>query len=88
MHRLRWGDSLVKLTRPRRMPAAANPQCGHLHATGLRYMTLWYRISTLCCHALRAGRVSDHCPAHLGASRVEVTFVSDLDGNAVEFLQA
>jgi catechol 2,3-dioxygenase-like lactoylglutathione lyase family enzyme len=88
MHRLRWGDSLVKLTRPRRMPDAANPQGGHLHATGLRYITLVVPdLDALLTRCEQDGyRIT--IPRTQVRPGVEVAFVSDPDGNAVEFLQA
>jgi catechol 2,3-dioxygenase-like lactoylglutathione lyase family enzyme len=87
MHRLKWGTSLVKLTRLHDVPTASNPAGGHQAATGLRYCTLTVHDLDgllLCCEESGYKIVVPRTEARPG---VVVAFVEDPDGNPVEFLQ-
>jgi len=87
MHRLRWGTSLVKLTRPHALPSAANPPGGMRTATGLRYCTLTVAdIDTVLARCAAAG-YSVTVPRTEVRPGVVVGFVEDPDGNWIEFLQ-
>jgi catechol 2,3-dioxygenase-like lactoylglutathione lyase family enzyme len=88
MHRLRWGASLVKLTRPRDLPAATNPPGGQQTATGLRYLTLTVPdLDGLVERCVAAGYAVRVPPTEVRPGIV-IAFVEDPDGNWVEFLQS
>jgi glyoxylase I family protein len=88
MHRLKWGASLVKLTRPREVPAAANPPGGHLTATGLRYFTLTVPdLEDLVANCETAG-YTVRVPRTAVRPGIVIAFVENPDGNWVEFLQS
>lgn len=88
MHRLQWGTSLIKLTRPDELPEAANPPGGLFTATGIRYLTLTVPdLDGLLAKTDAAGyrTVVDRREVRPG---VVIAIVEDPDGNWVEFLQA
>jgi glyoxylase I family protein len=86
MHRIRFGDSWLKLVDPTGAPAAAGPQ-GLDAAVGIRYLTfeiddlyeVWDRVVT-------AGAPVFHAVGPFGSKGVEMGMVHDPDGNVVELL--
>jgi catechol 2,3-dioxygenase-like lactoylglutathione lyase family enzyme len=86
MHRLRFGDSWIKLVDPAEPPAAA-PSEGIDAALGIRYLTFeiddveetWQR-------AIGAGARSYHDLGPFGTKGVVMGMVHDPDGNVVELL--
>jgi catechol 2,3-dioxygenase-like lactoylglutathione lyase family enzyme len=87
MHRLQWGSSLVKLTRPHKLPPDANPPGGMRGATGLRYCTLTVDdLDGVLARCEDAG-YQIAMPRTEVRPGVVVAFVEDPDGNWVEFLE-
>jgi catechol 2,3-dioxygenase-like lactoylglutathione lyase family enzyme len=87
MHRLTWGESLVKLTRLHEAPADSNPSGGHQAATGIRYLTLVVPDLDAVVARCEAAGYRITVPRRQVRPGVEIAFVADPDGNPVEFLQ-
>lgn len=88
MHRLQWGSSTLKLTRPDSLPEAQNPAGGFLAGTGIRYFTLTVPdVDGLLARCAEAGYATA-----MGRTEVRpgvvIAVVEDPEGNWVEFLQA
>ena len=88
MHRLEWGSSTVKLTRPDALPDHANPPGGFRTGTGIRYITL--TVDDLDemvarCHAAGYAQPVERTEVRPG---VTIAVVEDPEGNWIEFLQA
>jgi catechol 2,3-dioxygenase-like lactoylglutathione lyase family enzyme len=88
MHRLQWGTSLVKLTRPLNPPEATNPPGGIQTATGLRYFTLTVPDLDAIVARSEAGGYTTVIAHREVRPGVVIAMVEDPDGNWVEFLQA
>ena len=87
MHRLRWGTSLVKLTRPEEAPEGANPPGGLFTASGIRYITLTVPdVSGMLARTSAAGyrTVVEKKEVRPG---VVIAIVEDPEGNWVEFIE-
>ncbi|MCU4182792.1 VOC family protein [Acidiferrimicrobium sp. IK] len=88
MHRLQWGTSLVKLTRPDELPDAANPPGGLYTASGIRYLTLTVPDLDALVARTEAAGYPTAVPRKEVRPGVFIAIVEDPDGNWVEFLQA
>lgn len=84
-HRLRFGDSFVKLVDPHK-PAAATPP--HIEdQTGLRYLTFPVRnIDEICAACERAGVPFERSKFELRPG-VVIAMVRDPDGTIMEFVE-
>jgi catechol 2,3-dioxygenase-like lactoylglutathione lyase family enzyme len=87
MHRMKWGPSLVKLTRPHNLPGEANPPGGPSGGTGVRYLTLTVPDLAATIARCEAGGYRITMPLTEVRPGVVVAFVEDPEGNWVEFLQ-
>lgn len=88
MHRLQWGSSVVKLTRPHEPPVAANPPGGFLAGTGIRYFTLSVPdLDGIVARCEAAGYTTAITRTEVRPG-VVIAVVEDCEGNWVEFLQA
>ena len=86
MHRLRCGDSLVKLVKFDAVPEAAAPPGGIDAATGMRYVTLHVtNLDELVGQCKEAG-VKVAVPVTEVRAGVRIAMVRDPDGNLVEFV--
>jgi catechol 2,3-dioxygenase-like lactoylglutathione lyase family enzyme len=87
MHRLKCGDSLIKLVVPAKAPPAVAPPGGIPGATGYRYWTISVsNISDVVAGCREAGR-NVVVPEREIRPGVHIAIVEDPDGNWVEFLQ-
>lgn len=85
MHRLAFGDSVVKLVAPKKIPPPG--VSGLTKALGLRYLT--FPISNLdavCAACATAGVTFDIQPQTLMPG-LRIAMVRDPDGNVVEFVE-
>ncbi|UAK23798.1 VOC family protein [Sphingomonas nostoxanthinifaciens] len=84
-HRLRFGDSFVKLVDPH-VPAAANPP--KLEAqTGMRYLTFPVRNIDEICAVCERADVPFEKPKFELRPGVIIAMVRDPDGTIVEFIE-
>jgi len=86
MHRLMWGETLLKLVSLARTPDAANPPGGFMGASGIRYIT--FSVDDLDVAVARcrdAGSPLAIAPREIRPG-VSIAVVEDPDGNWVEFL--
>lgn len=87
MHRLRFGDSWLKIVDPTTAPSPGETAVGIDAAPGIRYLTfeiddiqvVWHR-------AAAAGATTYHELGPFGRSGVVMGMVLDPDGNVVELL--
>lgn len=87
MHRLRCGQSLVKLVRSGRIPEASNPPNGIGGATGMRYWTIHVsNLEELTKACESAGYKVAVSPREFRPG-VWIAIVEDPEGNWVEFAQ-
>jgi catechol 2,3-dioxygenase-like lactoylglutathione lyase family enzyme len=88
MHRLRYGTSVIKLTRPDDLPAAANPPGGFLAGSGIRYLT--FAVPDLDAMVAKCEAAGYRTAVGRTAVRPGVTIavVEDAEGNWVEFLES
>jgi glyoxylase I family protein len=88
MHRLQWGSSTIKLTRPEKVLEVSNPPGGFLRACGIRYLTLTVDdLDALVTRCEDAG-FTTAVPRTEVRPGVVIAVVEDPEGNWVEFLQA
>lgn len=88
MHRLRCGESLIKLVKFHAVPEDANPRGGIDTATGLRYVTLHVTNLEALVGDCRQNGVKMVVPVTEVRAGVRIAIVQDPDGNLVEFVQA
>jgi glyoxylase I family protein len=88
MHRLRCGDSLVKLVKFDAVPEDAAPRGGIDAYTGLRYVTLHVSNLDAIVAECRENRVKVMVPVTEVRPGVRIAIVLDPDANLVEFVQA
>jgi glyoxylase I family protein len=86
MHRLRCGDSLVKLVKFDAVPEDSAPSGGIDAATGLRYLTIHVTNLDELVHKLSGAKVKVVVAATEIRSGVRIAMVRDPDGNLVEFV--
>lgn len=87
MHRLRCGDSLIKLVALDTVPAA-RPASGPIDAgTGYRYFTIHMSNIAAVVDACVSAGVKVVVPVVELRPKVTIAIVEDPDGNLVEFLQ-
>lgn len=87
MHRLRCGDSLIKLVKFDAVPEDSAPGGGIEAATGYRYLTLHVtNLEDLVGSCRDAGVKVSVPPTEIRAG-VRIAMVRDPDGNLVEFVQ-
>jgi glyoxylase I family protein len=87
MHRLRCGDSLIKLVALDTVPEA-RPAAGPIDAgTGFRYFTIHMSNIAAVVEACVAAGVKVVVPVVELRPKVTIAIVEDPDGNLVEFLQ-
>lgn len=87
MHRLRCGDSLIKLVALDTVPSA-RPAPGPIDAgTGYRYFTIHMSNIATVVDACVAAGVTVVVPVVELRPKVTIAIVEDPDGNLVEFLQ-
>ena len=87
MHRLRCGESLVKLVKFDAVPEESAPRGGIDAATGYRYATLHVSNLDDVVAACKAAKVKVAVPVTEIRSGVRIAIVLDPDGNLVEFVQ-
>ena len=87
MHRLRCGESLVKLVKFDAVPEEAAPRGGIDAATGYRYATLHVSNLDDVVAACKAAKVKVAVPVTEIRAGVRIAIVLDPDGNLVEFVQ-
>lgn len=86
MHRLRFGESWLKLVEPAH-PPDSTPPSGLDAASGIRYLTFEIdEISTVWDRAIDAGAEVFHDLGPFGASGIIMGMLFDPDGNVVELL--
>lgn len=87
MHRLRCGDSLIKLVCFETTPDARPATGGIQHGTGYRYFTIHMSNINDVVDACVAAGVKVVTPVVELRPKVTIAIVEDPDGNLVEFLQ-
>jgi glyoxylase I family protein len=87
MHRLRCGDSLVKLVKFDAVPEDAAPRGGIDAYTGLRYVTFHVKNLEDLVAECRENRVKVMVPVTEARPGVRIAIVLDPDANLVEFVQ-
>lgn len=85
MHRLAFGDSVVKLVDPKRVPPAGT--LGLTKALGFRYLTFQITNIDEVCAACEAAGIAFDIPRQELMPGVTIAMVRDPDGNVVEFVQ-
>jgi catechol 2,3-dioxygenase-like lactoylglutathione lyase family enzyme len=88
MHRLRWGSSVVKLTRPNVLPEATNPPGGFVGGTGIRYFTLSVADLDAVVARCEAAGYTTALPRTEARPGVVIAVIEDAEGNWVELLQS
>lgn len=88
MHRLRCGDSLVKLVKFDAVPEDHAPRGGIDAATGFRYVTLHVTNLDELVTSCREAKVKVAVPPTGIRPGVRIAMVQDPDGNLVEFVQS
>lgn len=87
MHRLKAGDSVIKIVSMAKAPAAVAPPGGIQGATGYRYWTITVtNLNELAKRCADAGYKVPISPREIRPG-VAIAMVEDPDGNWVEFLQ-
>ena len=86
MHRLKAGDSIVKVIAPDPKPDASAPPGGIRGATGYRYWTLHVTELAARIDQLQAEGVEVVVPVKTIREGVTIAIVADPDGNWVELL--
>lgn len=87
MHRLRAGDSIIKIVELTRPPAADAAPGGIPGATGYRYWTLAVGNLQETVDSCGAAGFRVVVPAKVVRPGVTIAIVEDPDGNWIEFLQ-
>ena len=86
MYRLKWGDCIVKLVKPKDPPPAEAPSGGIDGATGYRYWTIHISNMDSALEDVRKGGYTIAVPAVEIMPGVRIAMVEDPDGNWVEFV--
>jgi len=87
MHRLRFGDSWLKIVDPSAVPEGADAAPGIDAATGIRYVTFEIDdVDDVWARAVAAGAPTYHDLGPFGTKGVVMGMVLDPDGNVVELL--
>jgi catechol 2,3-dioxygenase-like lactoylglutathione lyase family enzyme len=87
MHRLRCGDSLIKLVKFDAVPEESAPRGGIADGTGIRYLTIHVANLDEVVASCRAARVKVVVPVTEVRPGVRIAIVTDPDGNLVELVQ-
>lgn len=87
MHRLRCGESLIKLVKFDAVPEDGAPRGGVDAATGFRYMTMHVTNLEALVAACKDAKVKVAVPIREIRAGVRIAIVTDPDGNLVEFVQ-
>lgn len=87
MHRLRCGESLIKLVKFDAVPEASAPAGGIDAATGYRYLTLHVSNLDELVAACKEAGVKVSVPIAEIRPGVRISMVRDPDGNLVEFVE-
>jgi glyoxylase I family protein len=85
MHRLKFGDSFIKLIDPKKEPAKG--PSGMTAQLGFRYVTFQVTNLSEVCAALAEKEVKFSIPETEIMPGVKIAMVKDPDGNTVEFVQ-
>jgi glyoxylase I family protein len=88
MHRLRCGESLVKLVKFDAVPEEGAPRGGIDAATGYRYLTIHVTNLDVLVDGCRQAKVKVVVPVREIRAGVRIAIVADPDGNLVEFVQS
>lgn len=87
MHRLRCGETLVKLVKMDKVPEARPPAGGITGATGYRYFTIHVANLEEIMAACEAAGAEIVIPVREARPGVTIGMVADPDGNIVEFVR-
>jgi catechol 2,3-dioxygenase-like lactoylglutathione lyase family enzyme len=85
LHRLRFGNSDVKLIDPKKVPAAG--AVGIDRQLGIRYLTFVIKDLKELCQELKGKGVEFTIPETEIRPGTQIAMVKDPDGNIVEFVQ-
>ena len=88
MHRLRCGESLVKLVKFDAVPEESSPRGGIDAATGYRYATMHVSNLDAIVADCREAKVKVAVPVTEIRPGVRIAIVVDPDGNLVEFVES